>query len=72
MRSLVGRNAFCGQIRYNHVAVDDSLCGARSSRNIKRNYYYLRIDENVKSIAPLIIEAIAIRLGRGRVCSWIY
>ena len=71
MRSFVVRNALCCQLRYGHAVSYDILCGSRSSRRFKHNYY-LTIDENFNSLASLIIEAITIRDGRGRVCSWIW
>ena len=38
MRSLIGRNTFFCQARYGQV-IDEIMCGACSSRCIKRNYY---------------------------------
>ena len=59
MRSLVGRNTLFCQARYGQV-VDEIMCGACSSRCIKRNYY-LGDDEHLNRLTSHIKEVLSIR-----------
>ena len=66
MRSLVRRNTLFCQARYGQV-VDEIMCGACSSRCIKRNYY-LGDDEHLNRLTSHIKEVLSIRDDRGLVC----
>ena len=66
MRSLVGRNTLFCQARYGQV-VDEIMCGAYSSRCIKRNDY-LGNDEHLNRLTSHIKEVLSIRDGRELVC----